>query len=817
MVKSSVLGFPRMGANRDLKKLVESHWDGKLDEDKLLEGAKEIRALHWRLQKEKGIEIIPSNDFSLYDQVLDAVHLFGAVPPRYQVVVDSEQNAVRGLRTYFAMGRGYQTSKAAEEASSSTTSSAYGSASCVHNKIDVGSMEMKKWFDTNYHYLVPEFIAGQTFSLDAHPKPVAEYLEAKALGIETRPVILGPLTFLLLGKSGDAAKPYASRFDALVHLDALVQVYRQLFTQLYEAGVQSIQIDEPILCLDLIQDGVCPEDTLRAAYTTAYTAIRQACPNASILIATYFDEIRDNLSLITALPINALHVDLVRSSSSQLDSILETIPSSWSLSIGIIDGRNIWKTNYKKNLETINKVITKLGKDRVIIAPSCSLLHTPHSLAREVGKVRPEVLDWLAFAVEKLGEIVFLTRAANEAELKDDITFSVASLQSEYDANQASFHSRSVSPLIHNQDVKARVESLTPDMFCRKSAFPIRRAAQRERLALPALFPTTTIGSFPQTPEVRAARASMKSGKMTPEAYDTYIKAEIASCVEFQESCGLDVLVHGEFERTDMVEYFGEHLDGYVFTSNGWVQSYGSRCVKPPIIFGDVSRPAPMTLHYSTYAQSLTKRPMKGMLTGPVTILQWSFVRDDQPRSTTCHQIGLAIRDEVQDLERAGIACIQIDEAAVREGLPLRLSDWKVYLTWAIDSFLLASTGVRDDTQIHSHMCYSDFNDIFPSIQRMDTDVLTIENSKSDLKLLRAFEKYGYTNEIGPGLYDIHSPRIPTVDEMVWRAEQMLKYISKDLLHLNPDCGLKTRQWNETKAALINMVQVAKQLREKYQ
>ncbi|GAM24787.1 hypothetical protein SAMD00019534_079620 [Acytostelium subglobosum LB1] len=816
------LGFPRMGENRELKKLVETYWEGKLDVHELLAQSKELRAIHWKLQRDAGITLIPSNDFSFYDQILDHLLLFGAIPPRYKVVVDSEpaltakdDPAIHGLKTYFAMGRGYQTAKAAAEASSSTAGTAFGSAHVDCNtKIDVSSMEMKKWFDTNYHNIVPEFAHDQQFALAPHPKPLREYLEAKQLGIETRPVLLGPLTFLLLGKSGDHATPYKTRFDSIVHLDKLLPLYEQLAQQLAAAGVQHIQFDEPILCLDLIKDSEVHREQLLKALETSYNRIRQACPSIKLQLTTYFGELRENFALLKTLPINSLHIDCVRGTHDQVLSIAKDLPATWSLSIGVIDGRNIWKSDYKAKVAIIKEVVAVLGNDRVLIGPSCSLLHSPHSLKREAGKVRTEVLDWLAFAVEKLDEIVFLTAATNaEFDLAKD-----ANLLAKYEANQASIQRRSVSPLIHNDAVKQRVANLTPDMFTRSTKYPQRRIAQRARLTtLPDLFPTTTIGSFPQTREVRLARNQLKSGKMTQSAYDEFINEETKKCIQFQEQCGLDILVHGEFERTDMVEYFGEHLDGYVFTSFGWVQSYGSRCVKPPIIFGDVSRPHPMTVAYSTYAQSLTKLPMKGMLTGPVTILQWSFVRDDQPRSQTCFQIGLAIRDEVLDLERAGIACIQIDEAAVREGLPLRIADWDDYFRWAIDSFLLASCGVRDDTQIHSHMCYSDFNDMFTSIQRMDADVLTIENSKSDLKLLRAFEQYGYANEIGPGLYDIHSPRIPTVDEMSERVQQMLKYIPLELIWVNPDCGLKTRGWNETKAALANMVEVAKQLRAKYQ
>ncbi|EGC29949.1 hypothetical protein DICPUDRAFT_51014 [Dictyostelium purpureum] len=808
MVSSSNLGFPRMGENRDLKKIVEAYWAGKVDEVEFSNTIKSIRAKHWTLQKETGINIIPSNDFSLYDHVLDHVLLFGAIPKRYEPVVESEvEDNSNGFRTYFAMARGYQTKKAASEVAATETEGAF--ATKVEKKIDVGSFEMKKWFDTNYHYMVPEFEAEQQFKLTNHagytaPKPVHEFLEAKALGIETRPVILGPISFLLLGKSADSNKPYTTKFDSLVHLEALVKVYEQLFEQLVAAGVKSVQIDEPVLCFDLLED-TTRADLIKNAFSVAYNRIHKVAPTVNILIATYFGEVRENIELITSLPINGVHIDRVRSSSAAFDAVLAKIPSTWTVSIGIIEGRNIWKNNLNNSIIVVKKAIDLFGSERVIVSPSCSLLHSPHSLAKEVGYVKAEVLDWLAFAVEKLKEIAFLAFVFNSC------TVSVADNQV---TNVESNNVRKVSKLIHNDTVKSRVNAVTPEMFKRINKYPVRRDAQRKRLTtLPDLFPTTTIGSFPQTQQVRVARQNYKSKKITAQEYDQFIRSEIKACVQLQEECGLDVLVHGEFERNDMVEYFGENLEGFVFTANGWVQSYGSRCVKPPIIYGDVHRPNPMTLEYTSFAQTLTAKPMKGMLTGPVTILQWSFVRDDQTRSQTCNQIALAIRDEVVDLETAGIAVVQIDEPAIREGLPLRHSDWNIYLEWAVNSFLLSSTGVKDSTQIHSHMCYSDFNDIFESIQNMDCDVLTIENSKSDLKLLKAFEKYGYTNEIGPGLYDIHSPRIPSVEDMKNRVEQMLKYLPANLLWVNPDCGLKTNNPVTVKHALVNMVKVAVELR----
>jgi 5-methyltetrahydropteroyltriglutamate--homocysteine methyltransferase len=715
--------------------------------------------------------------------------------PPYAKVVELDRAEDRigvGLNTYFAMARGYQSKSGS-------------------SLIDVGSMEMKKWFDTNYHYIVPEFQPNQKFSLtsvhpDELPKPVSEYLEAKAQGIETRPVILGPLSFLLLGKSGDSSKPYSKPSDALVHLDALLSVYIELFSKLKSAGVQAIQVDEPVLCLDL-DDG-----PFESEYIRAYTALRQVTRGVQIMLTTYFGEVRENYQrIIKHLPVDGLHLDATRSQASEISAIINSLPATWFLSLGLVDGRNIWKIDLKPALLSAQEARKILGASRLHISSSCSLLHSPFSIEPETKKLDPEILSWLSFATEKLEEISFLAQACNLESL--DLSGS-PNLESFFQKNQASLENRRSSSRIHIPAIKVRVENVTKEMLKRQNPYPTRHQVQRKRLStLPSLFPTTTIGSFPQTKEVRAIRSAYKNKKVSFEEYDTFLRKEIAACTKMQEECGLDVLVHGEFERTDMVEYFGELLQGYTFTSNGWVQSYGSRCVKPPIIYGDIIRPKAMTVEYSAYAQSLTGKPVKGMLTGPVTMLQWSFVRDDQPRSATCFQLALAIRDEVTDLEKAGIPCIQIDEPAIREGLPLRKSDWEIYLKWAIDSFLLSSTGVNDETQIHSHMCYSDFNDIFEAIQRMDVDVLTIENSKSDLKLLRAFEVHGYKNEIGPGLYDIHSPRIPTIEEMTARAIQMLKYLEKETLWINPDCGLKTRGWKETRAALDNLVQVAKDLR----
>ncbi|KAJ3166488.1 hypothetical protein HDU88_003357 [Geranomyces variabilis] len=760
MVHATNLGFPRMGGNRELKKMVENYWSGKLDEKSLLSGAKTLRAEHWAIQKAAGIEDghIPSNDFSFYDQVLDHLHIFNVIPKKYQGLQFP-------LEAYFAMGRGLQ-----------------------KEGVDVPAMEMKKWFDTNYHFIVPEFTAEQEFSLRSR-KPIDEFVEAKAHGITTRPVLIGPISFLRLGK---AAKGH--NFDPISLLDKLVPVYETLLKELVAAGAQWVQLDEPVLTFDLPKE-------FKDLYAKAYARL-SAVSGVKILVANYFGRLGDNIDIVANLPVSAIHVDLVRA-PEELDAVVKLAKDkNLVLSLGVINGRNIWKADLDAAIATVKRAVAVLGADRVLVAPSCSMLHTPHSLEPEV-KMDSQIRDWLSFAVQKLDELVVIAKAVNNGE---------DSVKAALEANRASMKARRTSPLVHDAKVQAEMKAVTEDMFKRKSAFTTRSAAQQAKLKLPA-FPTTTVGSFPQTKEVRVARQNLKKGTWTQAEYETFIKAETDKCIRFQEKVGLDMLVHGEFERNDMVEYFGENLKGYVFSQNGWVQSYGSRCVKPPIIYGDVSRPEPMTVYWSTYAQKQTTKPMKGMLTGPVTMLQWSFVRDDQPRSDTAFQLALAIRKEVQDLEKAGIPAIQIDEPAIREGLPLRRSDWEAYLKWAARAFLLSSTGVEDTTQIHTHMCYSDFNDIFSTIQALDADAITIENSKSDLKLLHAFEKYGYANGIGPGLYDIHSPRVPSQQEMGDRLKEMLVYLKKELVWVNPDCGLKTRGWPETEKALDNMCRVAESFR----
>ncbi|CAG8570667.1 3312_t:CDS:2 [Funneliformis mosseae] len=760
MVIATNLGFPRMGAKRELKRLVENFWAGKIDENALLSGAKKHREEHWSLQKNAGLDHIPSNDFSFYDQVVDHSYAFGVIPARYK-------NLKPGLETYFAMCRGLQKSG-----------------------VDVEACEMKKWFDTNYHYIVPEFDSNQQFNLNA-TKITTEYNEAKAVGIQTRPVILGPVSYLLLGKP---ARGSPQEFEPIQLLSKLLPLYEEILCKLAEAGATWIQIDEPCLIRDL-------PPTLKNEYTSAYNVLTKVSPKLKILIATYFERIGTNIDFIIDTPINAIHIDLVRS-PGQLEPILKRLPSTVSLSLGLINGRNIWTANLDDALAEAQKAVTALGSERVFIAPSCSLLHTPHSVQNE-KKMDSEMLGWLSFAVEKIHELVIISKALN---------CGVDSVQAELDVNRKSIQSRRTSSRIHDPIVQEKMKSLTPDMFKRKTPFRERQQKQKQKLGLP-LFPTTTVGSFPQTKEVRSIRAKLKKGDVTLAQYDDFMNKEIEKCIRFQEGIDMDVLVHGEFERNDMVEFFGENLQGYVHSENGWVQSYGSRCTKPPIIFGDVSRPKPMTVEVIKYAQSLTKKLVKGMLTGPVTMLQWSFVRDDQPRKDTTYQLALAILQEVQDLEAAGISVIQIDEPAIREGLPIRKEDWNEYLQWAVDAFLLSSCGVDCSTQIHTHMCYSDFNDIIEAIQRLDADVITIENSRSDLKLLNAFEKREYTNEIGPGLYDIHSPRVPSTEELKTRLKEILKYIPKNLLWVNPDCGLKTRGWKEVEAALKNLTDVAKEFR----
>ena len=750
------LGFPRIGAKRELKRALEAFWRGDSDAASLQASARDLRLRHWQLQRDAGADVVPSGDFSLYDHVLDAAFLFDAIPARYRALADADP-----LAGYFALARGHQ-----------------------RGGIDLHALEMTKWFDTNYHYIVPELDAGQAFALRGD-KPVAEFLEAKAAGFDARPVLLGPVSFLRLAKTTDGS-------DALALLDRLLPVYAELLGKLKAAGAQWVQIDEPVLVLDL-------DDATRDAYRRAYDALA-GVDRPKLLLATYFGALDDNLALATGLPVDGLHIDLVRA-REQLDDVLRALPRGRVLSLGLLDGRNIWRSNLDDALILARYAKTALGADRVWLAPSCSLLHVPVDLLHE--KALPADLHaWLSFAKQKIGELRVLADALGG---KPGIDNALADARDRIAARRASAR-------VHKPQVTARLDALDAAASQRASAYPQRREAQAARLGLPA-FPTTTIGSFPQTLAVREARAKHKSGRLSDADYDAFLEAETRQAVRFQEEIGIDVLVHGEFERNDMVEYFGEQLDGFAFTKNGWVQSYGSRCVKPPVIFGDVTRPAPMTVRWSQYAQSLTQRPMKGMLTGPVTVLQWSFVRDDQARSRTCRQIALALRDEVTDLEAAGIGIIQIDEPALREGLPLRRKDWAAYLDWAVESFRISASGVRDDTQVHTHMCYSEFNDIIEAVAAMDADVISIETSRSRMELLEAFVKFKYPNEIGPGVYDIHSPRVPDAAEMVELLERANKVLKPEQIWVNPDCGLKTRGWPETRAALEAMVSAAKTLR----
>ncbi len=765
MVTAANLGFPRIGPRRELKKALEGSWAGKVSEEALLQTAREIRGVNWQLQRGAGIDHIPSNDFSLYDHVLDAIAMVGAVPARYSWRGDRVD-----LGTYFAMARGVQRD-----------------AGTNGGAVDLPAMEMTKWFDTNYHYIVPEFEAGMRFRL-ASTKPVDEFIEAKAQGIITRPVLVGPVTFVLLGKMHDHR---ASRLDALPDV---LPIYEEILRRLEQAGAEWVQIDEPYLATDLDADA-------RAALATAYARLAAAAPRLRILIATYFGALGDNLETALGLPVAALHIDLVRA-PEQLEPALAKSPSSMALSLGVVDGRNVWRTDLERALEPLERAAGALGRERVIVAPSCSLVHSPIDLDLE-KKLEPEVRSWLAFAKQKVREVALLATALRDG--REAIGDALAE-------SRRAVESRRTSPRIHDAAVQRRLTSVTDEMFRRGNPYEVRRHGQAEALQLPP-FPTTTIGSLPQTGDVRAVRAEFRAGKRDRASYERFVREHIEQAIRFQEEIGLDVLVHGEFERNDMVEYFGEQLSGFAITQHGWVQSYGSRYVKPPIIYGDVSRPAPMTIEWSRYAQSLTPKPVKGMLTGPVTILKWSFVRDDQPRPATCRQIALAIRDEVANLEAAGTGIIQIDEPALREGLPLRRADWRGYLDWAIAAFRLASSGVRDETQIHTHMCYAEFGDIIDAVAAMDADVLAIETTRSQMELLDTFVQYRYPNEIGPGVYDIHSPRVPSRDEMEGLLDKALVVLSPEQIWVNPDCGLKTRRWEEVRPSLVAMVEAARGLR----
>lgn len=752
------LGYPRIGRNRELKKAVENYWKDPATRAQLQQAALRIRQGNWRYQKAAGIDLIPSNDFSLYDQVLDHICLLGCAPSRYL----AKGRRVANLDEYFAMARG---------------------------NADTHALEMTKWLDTNYHYLVPELEPNQDFQL-ASTKPFDEFREALGIGILTKPVFLGPVSFLRLAKSRGGA------FDRLSLLPKLLSVYSLLLRELRILGAEWVQLDEPVLAMDM-------DSREREQLISAYRSLSQAAPDLSLMVCTYFGRYGENLSTLLELPVKAVHLDLFRAREDMAD-LLAGLPRDRMLSLGIVDGRNVWKNDFACSLADIETVKARIGADRLILSPSCSLLHAPISLAGETT-TPVDVQRWLAFAEEKLAELGSLARLAQAGNGPFD---------PEYQANQAEMANRRHHPGVHIGEVRKRVAQILPEDGKRKTHYTQRVAEQNRKLRLPP-FPTTTIGSFPQTDEVRRARAAWKKGTLSESEYRVFLEEETRETVRRQLDLGLDVLVHGEFERNDMVEFFGERLEGFAFTSNGWVQSYGSRCVKPPIIYGDVRRNRPMTLDWASFAMRLSEKPMKGMLTGPVTILKWSFVRDDQPLSETANQIAFAIRDEVRDLEAAGLPIIQIDEPALREALPLRKSEWKACLDWEVWAFKLASSGVKDYTQIHTHMCYCDFDEIMDHIAQMDADVISLEASRSRMELLDTFKENSYPNGIGPGVWDIHSPRIPEAEEMAALLRMASKFLRPGNLWVNPDCGLKTRRWEEVLPALENMVKAARLIREK--
>ncbi len=762
MTRTANLGFPRIGAHRELKWALERYWRGDDPAGtELRRTGAELRERHWRLQADRGIDRIPSGDFSFYDHVLDAAVAVGAVPERFGGPFDPAGGDAAALERYFALAR--------------------GATGCP-------ALELTKWFDTNYHYLVPELAPGQPFTYSSS-KAVRELREADALGIATRPVLLGPITFLHLAKRTDEG-------DTLDLLGDLLPAYEALVADLVASGAIAVQLDEPALVLDL-------REAEQRAYEVAYRRIRGAAGSAELTLATYFGPLGSNAPTALSLPVDLVHLDLVRS-PAQLGEILSEVPAHVGLSLGVVDGRNVWRGDLGKALGLVRAAIAQVGADRVQIAPSCSLLHLPVDVLTETGGDE-ELRSWMAFATQRLDEVALIGRSlTGDPQALEAIAASGRALTA-----------RRASPRVHRPEVQARVAAVTGALGERHTPYPIRRAVQRRALYLP-LLPTTTIGSFPQTAQIRELRRRWRAGEIDTSAYEAGLEAEITACIRRQEALDIDVLVHGEFERTDMVEYFGEQLDGFAPTSGGWVQSYGSRCVKPPVLFGDVARPGPMTLRWSLFAASLTDRPVKGMLTGPVTMLEWSFVRDDQPRSDTARQVALALRDEVADLEAAGLRIIQIDEPALREGLPLRRRDHAVYLAWATEAFRIAASGVADETQIHTHMCYAEFGDILDAIVALDADVLSIEASRSRMELLEAFRTHGYPNEIGPGVWDIHSPRVPDPEELDELLARAIDVFGTDRLWVNPDCGLKTRGWPEVEASLANMVGAAKRARERY-
>ena len=782
MALSNISGFPRIGRNRELKFATEGYWRGQTSADELAATAKAIRVENWKLMQDAGIDLIPSNDFSYYDQVLDTIALVGAVPERY-----GWDGGQVDLDTYFAMARGRQT-----------------------DELDVTAMEMTKWFDTNYHYLVPELGPDTRFSLSSS-KPFDEHAEAmEELGIDTIPVLIGPVSFLLLSKPADGAP---ERFDPLDLVEPLVEVYGEVIEKLAEQGATWVQLDEPCFVEDRNEREL---DALRLAYEE----LGKVHERPRILVKTYFDHVGDAYSVLREAPIDGVGLDFtgvvhgdvlsedvhVHGGRHNAEFLAEDDLGEKWLFAGFVDGRNVWINHLEHSLDALEGLASRTKQ--LVVSTSCSLLHSPIDLDAEPAggdaDLDDEMRSWMAFAVQKVGEVATLAKGL--ADGRDAIA-------DELDANDRARDSRRDSHRTRTPEVRARVEALTDADARRDSEFPQRKEAQRARFGLP-MFPSTTIGSYPQTDEIRTARKQLREGEIQLATYEERMRGEIDRVIDFQEEIGLDVLVHGEPERNDMVQYFGEQMLGYVFTQNAWVQSYGSRYVRPPIIFGDVSRPVPMTVEWINYAQSKTQKPVKGMLTGPVTMLQWSFVRDDQPLSVTCEQLALAIRDEVEDLEKSGVGIIQVDEPAIREGLPLRRDRWDEYLQWAVYSFRVATSVVRDETQVQTHMCYSDFGDIMEHIQAMDADVNLIEAARSRMELLHDWEKTGYTNDIGPGVYDIHSPRVPTVEEMVELLHEAARVLRPEQIWVNPDCGLKTRAWPETEESLRNMVHAAKQLRE---
>lgn len=784
------LGFPRIGADRELKKALESYWRGEINQLQLEDIGRQLRLAHWQLQADAGLDLIPTGDFAWYDQVLTLSATLGNIPLRHRKGDDTEVSHTDAEQPCCGNN-------------SSGETHVFSDKACIDIDLDTlfrvargrapsgnatNASDMTKWFDTNYHYLVPEFHREQNFAL-SWTQIIDETAEAIKLGFNAKPVVIGPLTYLWLGKEKE------TNFDRLDLLEKLLPVYEKLLNALAEVGAHWIQIDEPILVVDL-------PDVWKQAFEAVYHRLQNS--KIKILVATYFGALGDNITTAINLTVAGLHIDVVRA-PEQLAMVIDRLPAHKILSVGIVDGRNIWRNDLQKSLIHLQQAQERLG-ERLWIAPSCSLLHSPVDLKRE-EKLSSELKNWFAFAKQKVEEVVNLKTLLTHPF--DAITHAVLA------SSTAAAQARLLSPLIHNPAVQARLQAVKPTDAQRQNVFNKRIVKQQSILRLP-LFPTTSIGSFPQTETIRSTRNDFKQGKISSDEYENRIRREIVDCIFRQENLDIDVLVHGEAERNDMVEYFGEQLDGYAFTQFGWVQSYGSRCVKPPIIFGDVSRPASITVRWATYAQSLSNKPVKGMLTGPITMLFWSFVRNDQPRDITAQQIALALRDEVVDLEAAGIKIIQIDEPAIREGLPLRKQERAAYLDWAVKAFRISASGVQDETQIHTHMCYSEFNDIIAAIADLDADVITIETSRSDGELLQAFENFNYPNDIGPGVYDIHSPNIPDVQTMVNLLKRAAREIPVERLWVNPDCGLKTRRWPETEAALLRMVEAAKILRDEY-